>query len=199
MLLFRKVSVIFCLFAVGYSLLDISHNRFASLPFSFGLVLNAYKSSDSSESTVLSTNHLPQVPNEPSDESETKGLQAISVAEVIREPRERRVRSIPSIIPLACQSDSVLELSLHEGGLSSRSHHFALVDDTHQITFEWGTDVGNSEQGEWLVSPDGQLEYQNEKLFYQCHSGDSYKLFDAPVHSGCAPVLLDIVELVLCK
>lgn len=173
-----------------------TQSQFTSLPFSFGLVLSAFKFVDSQDTTFTSESYV-LTPNA-LDQPGMQALQAISVAEVIREPSIKTSRKGPSIIPLACLSDSVLELDLNDGLLTSRQHYSASVDSNHQFRFEEYTDSG-SVPGEWLVSAKGQLEFQQTDLFYQCHSGESYKLYDAPVHSRCAPVLLDVVELVSCQ
>ncbi|OBA21219.1 hypothetical protein METBIDRAFT_41529 [Metschnikowia bicuspidata var. bicuspidata NRRL YB-4993] len=112
---------------------------------------------------------------------------------------KKKSRAGPSIIPLACLSESVLELDLSDGLLTSRQHNVASVDDTHQFQFEELYDSAKYTPRAWLVSAKGQLKYQDTELFYQCHSGESYKIYDAPVHSRCAPVLLDVVELVSCQ
>lgn len=199
MKLLKKIVYLNLFLARVFCTLEEVQAKFTSLPFSFGLVLSAFKFEDSQEGILSSESYALIPPKGIPEQSEAQALQAISVAEVLRDPGVKQNRVGPSIIPLACISESVLELDLREGSLTSREHYIASVDDTHQFRFEEFSQGERYKLGAWLVSARGQLEYQNVDLFYQCHSGESYKLYDAPVHSRCAPVLLDVVELVSCQ
>ncbi|GEQ72682.1 hypothetical protein JCM33374_g6369 [Metschnikowia sp. JCM 33374] len=176
-----------------------SQNQFTYLPFSFGIVLTAFKFEDSQENLATAESYLSISSRDSLEQSEVQALQAISVAEVLREPAVKRNRASPSIIPLACLSESVLELDLNDGALTSRQHYIASIDNSHQFRFQELVEGDEYAPRAWSVSAKGQLEYQKTDLFYQCHSGESYKIYDAPVHSRCAPVLLDVVELVSCQ
>lgn len=108
------------------------------------------------------------------------------------------------LIAVACKTSNLLHLRLRNGVLSTAEDRLGRVDENHQVVFDDTTSeteplaVGAmSRDAQWLVSDRGTLGALSD-LFYQCHLGDSYKLYDAPVHPRCTAVALDVVELVDC-
>lgn len=106
---------------------------------------------------------------------------------------------IKSLVPVACVTDSVLQLQLEKGILRLNGDRIGSIVSSHQFQFDGPVPQhGALYAAGWLVTKEGLLCLGNNTLFYRCTSGDFYKLYDASIGGQCSPVQLDVIELISC-
>ncbi|WPK23684.1 hypothetical protein PUMCH_000926 [Australozyma saopauloensis] len=109
------------------------------------------------------------------------------------------VEAVGALVPVACTTDTVLQLSLKDGILRLEGDRIGSIVSNHQFQFDGPTPQhGAIYAAGWLVTPNGVLSLGGSTLFYQCTSGDFYKLYDELIGAQCSPVQLDVIELVAC-
>lgn len=116
-------------------------------------------------------------------------------------PEESTVSSnnLPVLVPVSCSSETVLQLTLEDGILRLTGDRIGSIVSNHQFQFDGPVPQhGAIYAAGWLVTSDGLLSLGNQTVFYQCTSGDFYKLFNESIGSQCSPVQLDVIELISC-
>lgn len=125
------------------------------------------------------------------DEISVIGRSASSIAALHGEQQTPRQEAVA----VACATDNLLQLQLQEGILVNLEGRVGTVDRDH--LFQFDTQQAHTTCG-WSVNGYGELCLYGSTLFYQCYSGSSYKVYDAPISLRCLPVLLKVVEVVSC-
>lgn len=108
-------------------------------------------------------------------------------------------KALSILVPVSCTSDTVLQLTLDDGILLLTGDRIGSIVSNHQFQFDGPVPQhGALYAAGWLVTSDGLLCLGNQTVFFQCTSGDFYKLFDDSIGSQCSPVQLDVIELISC-
>lgn len=115
------------------------------------------------------------------------------------EKRSGEATSPRPSVPVACISDTVLQLSLDSGILTLVGGRIGSIVSNHQFQFDGPVPQnGAIYAAGWLVTADGLLCLGDKTIFFRCRSGDFYKLFDESIGMQCSPVHLDVIELISC-
>jgi len=107
--------------------------------------------------------------------------------------------SVLSGVPVACNSNSTLQLSLAGGTLTDSKGRIGSIVANHQFQFDGPpAQAGAIFTAGWSVCSNGSLALGGSTVFYQCLSGGFFNIYDISIGGQCNAVRLQIVQLVSC-
>lgn len=197
-----------------------------TLPFLFGLVASPYiepdldvDSSDSDDEPLKKRAQAIEMRDGPvevdrevedADEGDTADVEKRELEESDEETEQEEtddteaeaVADIDSsghpVYPVTCASEATLLLTLENGILRDSHDRIGSIVASHQLQFDGPMpQYGTLYAAGWLVTPSGQLNL-NSPVFYQCVLGEYYNLYDESIGDQCAPVVLNVIELINC-
>ena len=100
---------------------------------------------------------------------------------------------------VACYTDSSLRMKLEDSILRDSKGRIGCIVSNHQFQFDGPVPQhGAIYAAGWSVTMDGKLALGDCTKFYQCATGEFYKLYNQQIGPQCQPVTLEIVELINC-
>ncbi|CUM57747.1 unnamed protein product [Debaryomyces tyrocola] len=104
-----------------------------------------------------------------------------------------------STVPQSCVGDSSLGMQLNGSVLTDEKGRIGAIVSNRQFQFDGPPpQAGSIYAAGWSVTENGLLALGDQTIFYQCHSGDFYNLYDESIAEQCSAVHLAIVDLVEC-
>lgn len=104
-----------------------------------------------------------------------------------------------STVPQSCVGDSSLGMQLNGSVLTDEKGRIGAIVSNRQFQFDGPPpQAGSIYAAGWSVTENGLLALGDQTIFYQCHSGDFYNLYDESIAEQCSAVHLGIVDLVEC-
>ena len=104
-----------------------------------------------------------------------------------------------SSIPQSCVGDNSLGMQLNGSVLTDEKGRIGAIVSNRQFQFDGPPpQAGSIYAAGWSVTENGLLALGDQTIFYQCHSGDFYNLYDESIAEQCSAVHLSIVDLVQC-
>lgn len=106
---------------------------------------------------------------------------------------------VSPVYAVACKQEPILELSLEDSILRDTQNRIGSIVGSRQFQFDGPVPQhGALYAAGWAISTKGYLELGGSSRFYQCASGEFHNLYDRSIGLQCAPVVLEVVELIDC-
>ena len=104
-----------------------------------------------------------------------------------------------SSVPQSCVGTNSLGMQLNGSVLTDEKGRIGAIVSNRQFQFDGPPpQAGSIYAAGWSVTENGLLALGDQTIFYQCHSGDFYNLYDESIAEQCSAVHLSIVDLVEC-
>jgi len=104
-----------------------------------------------------------------------------------------------STIPKSCLTENSLSMQLNASVLTDSKGRIGAIVANRQFQFDGPPpQAGSIYAAGWSVTQNGLLALGDQTIFYQCHSGDFYNLYDESIAEQCSAVHLAVVDLVEC-